>query len=82
MSFQKAAFQDANVCLFVFDCIYFNGVSLMERSVFSFCPPEQILYVFYQLFSLLELVSVVSLVSLEFFSKKKMPNLRPNTFYI
>lgn len=28
---QKAAFQDANVCLFVFDCIYFNGVSLMER---------------------------------------------------
>lgn len=31
LSFQKAAFQDANVCLFVFDCIYFNGVSLMER---------------------------------------------------
>lgn len=28
---KKAAFQDANVCLFVFDCIYFNGVSLMER---------------------------------------------------
>uniref|UniRef100_A0A3Q0S3V9 DNA ligase n=1 Tax=Amphilophus citrinellus TaxID=61819 RepID=A0A3Q0S3V9_AMPCI len=27
---KKAAFQDANVCLFVFDCIYFNGVSLME----------------------------------------------------
>ncbi|XP_069002021.1 DNA ligase 3 [Embiotoca jacksoni] len=28
---KKAAFQDANVGLFVFDCIYFNGVSLMER---------------------------------------------------
>ncbi|XP_061557962.1 DNA ligase 3 isoform X1 [Phycodurus eques] len=28
---KKAAFQDANVCLFVFDCIYFNGNSLMER---------------------------------------------------
>ncbi|XP_076017351.1 DNA ligase 3 [Genypterus blacodes] len=28
---KKAAFQDANVCLFVFDFIYFNGVSLMER---------------------------------------------------
>uniref|UniRef100_A0A8C5HR93 DNA ligase n=2 Tax=Gouania willdenowi TaxID=441366 RepID=A0A8C5HR93_GOUWI len=28
---KKAAFQEANVCLFVFDCIYFNGVSLMER---------------------------------------------------
>ncbi|XP_008331223.1 DNA ligase 3 [Cynoglossus semilaevis] len=28
---KKAAFQDANVCLFVFDCIFFNGVSLMER---------------------------------------------------
>uniref|UniRef100_H2ZXR2 DNA ligase (ATP) n=1 Tax=Latimeria chalumnae TaxID=7897 RepID=H2ZXR2_LATCH len=31
LSQQKAAFQDANVCLFVFDCIYFNGVSLMDR---------------------------------------------------
>ncbi|KAM9846666.1 DNA ligase 3 [Aulostomus maculatus] len=28
---KKAAFQDAKVCLFVFDCIYFNGLSLMER---------------------------------------------------
>ncbi|XP_033970043.1 DNA ligase 3 isoform X2 [Trematomus bernacchii] len=28
---KKTAFQDAKVCLFVFDCIYFNGVSLMER---------------------------------------------------
>ncbi|XP_078142978.1 DNA ligase 3 [Centroberyx gerrardi] len=28
---KKAAFQDAKVCLFVFDCVYFNGVSLMER---------------------------------------------------
>ncbi|XP_037664758.1 DNA ligase 3 isoform X3 [Choloepus didactylus] len=28
---KKGAFQDANVCLFVFDCIYFNDVSLMDR---------------------------------------------------
>ncbi|GAB5580786.1 DNA ligase 3 isoform X1 [Prionailurus iriomotensis] len=28
---EKAAFQDANVCLFVFDCIYFNDISLMDR---------------------------------------------------
>ncbi|KAI4873037.1 hypothetical protein NFI96_030560 [Prochilodus magdalenae] len=28
---KKAAFQDAQVCLFVFDCIYFNGVSLMDK---------------------------------------------------
>ncbi|XP_075417510.1 DNA ligase 3 isoform X1 [Tenrec ecaudatus] len=28
---KKAAFQDANVCLFVFDCVYFNDVSLMDR---------------------------------------------------
>ncbi|KAK2828417.1 hypothetical protein Q5P01_019451 [Channa striata] len=32
---KKAAFQDANVCLFVFDCIYFNGVSLMGRPLFE-----------------------------------------------
>ncbi|XP_072445527.1 DNA ligase 3 [Chiloscyllium punctatum] len=30
---KKAAFKDANVCLFVFDCIYFNGVSLMNRPI-------------------------------------------------
>ncbi|NXU96182.1 DNLI3 ligase, partial [Cettia cetti] len=30
---KKAAFQDANVCLFVFDCIYFNDISLMDRCV-------------------------------------------------
>ncbi|XP_067864142.1 DNA ligase 3 isoform X2 [Heptranchias perlo] len=30
---KKAAFKDAKVCLFVFDCIYFNGVSLMNRSI-------------------------------------------------
>ncbi|KAJ8266360.1 hypothetical protein GJAV_G00129520 [Gymnothorax javanicus] len=28
---KKAAFQDAKVCLFVFDCIYFNGTSLMDK---------------------------------------------------
>uniref|UniRef100_A0A8C9TRK4 DNA ligase n=1 Tax=Scleropages formosus TaxID=113540 RepID=A0A8C9TRK4_SCLFO len=28
---KKAAFKDAQVCLFVFDCIYFNGVSLMDK---------------------------------------------------
>ncbi|XP_033287392.1 DNA ligase 3 isoform X6 [Orcinus orca] len=32
---KKAAFQDANVCLFVFDCIYFNDVSLMDRPLFE-----------------------------------------------
>ncbi|KAM4544568.1 DNA ligase 3 isoform 1-T2 [Odontesthes bonariensis] len=32
---KKAAFQDAKVCLFVFDCIYFNGVSLMERPLYE-----------------------------------------------
>uniref|UniRef100_UPI00398EB682 DNA ligase 3 n=1 Tax=Pristiophorus japonicus TaxID=55135 RepID=UPI00398EB682 len=30
---KKVAFKDANVCLFVFDCIYFNGVSLMNRPI-------------------------------------------------
>ncbi|KAH1028379.1 DNA ligase 3 isoform X2 [Dendroctonus ponderosae] len=28
---KKAQFQDANVCLFVFDCIYYNGESLMQK---------------------------------------------------
>ncbi|CAG9863673.1 unnamed protein product [Phyllotreta striolata] len=28
---KKAEFQDATVCLFVFDCIYFNGESLIEK---------------------------------------------------
>uniref|UniRef100_A0A8C1A686 DNA ligase n=1 Tax=Cyprinus carpio carpio TaxID=630221 RepID=A0A8C1A686_CYPCA len=28
---KKAAFQDAQVGLFVFDCIYFNGLSLMDK---------------------------------------------------
>uniref|UniRef100_A0A8C1U883 DNA ligase n=1 Tax=Cyprinus carpio TaxID=7962 RepID=A0A8C1U883_CYPCA len=28
---KKAAFQDAQVGLFVFDCIYFNGISLMDK---------------------------------------------------
>ncbi|XP_022422098.1 DNA ligase 3 isoform X5 [Delphinapterus leucas] len=32
---KKAAFQDANVCLFVFDCIFFNDVSLMDRPLFE-----------------------------------------------
>lgn len=29
--YKKVVFQDVNVCLFVFDCIYFNDVSLMDR---------------------------------------------------
>ncbi|XP_062473022.1 DNA ligase 3-like [Pezoporus occidentalis] len=33
----KAAFQDANVCLFVFDCIYFSDVSLMDRPLCEHC---------------------------------------------
>ncbi|KAG9341438.1 hypothetical protein JZ751_019247 [Albula glossodonta] len=32
---KKAAFQDAKVCLFVFDCIYFNGVSLMDKPLYE-----------------------------------------------
>uniref|UniRef100_A0A8C4NA28 DNA ligase n=1 Tax=Eptatretus burgeri TaxID=7764 RepID=A0A8C4NA28_EPTBU len=30
---KKTAFRDANVCLFVFDCIYFNGQNLMDRPI-------------------------------------------------
>uniref|UniRef100_A0A8C9W6X6 DNA ligase n=1 Tax=Scleropages formosus TaxID=113540 RepID=A0A8C9W6X6_SCLFO len=33
---KKAAFKDAQVCLFVFDCIYFNGVSLMDKYVLPY----------------------------------------------
>ncbi|XP_076867228.1 DNA ligase 3 isoform X2 [Brachyhypopomus gauderio] len=32
---KKAAFQDAQVCLFVFDCIYFNGISLMDKPLYE-----------------------------------------------
>lgn len=28
---KKAAFKDANVCLFVFDCVHFNGENLMDK---------------------------------------------------
>ncbi|XP_071946182.1 DNA ligase 3-like isoform X2 [Antedon mediterranea] len=28
---KKSAFKDATVCLFIFDCLYFNGQSLMEK---------------------------------------------------
>ncbi|ESO91269.1 hypothetical protein LOTGIDRAFT_228755 [Lottia gigantea] len=28
---KKAAFQDASVCLFVFDCLHINGINLMEK---------------------------------------------------
>ncbi|XP_073091255.1 DNA ligase 3 isoform X3 [Manis javanica] len=38
---KKAAFQDANVCLFVFDCIYFNDVSLMDRPL---CERRKLLH--------------------------------------
>ncbi|XP_077998506.1 DNA ligase 3-like [Glandiceps talaboti] len=30
---KKAAFQDASVCLFVFDCLHFNGENLMDKPV-------------------------------------------------
>ncbi|XP_025602268.2 DNA ligase 3 isoform X1 [Athalia rosae] len=30
---KKAEFKDANVCLFVFDCLYYNGEPLMEKSM-------------------------------------------------
>ena len=35
---KKSAFQDACCCLFIFDIIYFNGESLMDRS--DFFPPS------------------------------------------
>ncbi|CAI9162631.1 unnamed protein product [Rangifer tarandus platyrhynchus] len=38
---KKAAFQDANVCLFVFDCIYFNDISLMDRPL---CERRKLLH--------------------------------------
>ncbi|XP_058794597.1 DNA ligase 3 isoform X2 [Phymastichus coffea] len=30
---KKAEFKDANVCLFIFDCIYYNGQSWMNRTM-------------------------------------------------
>ncbi|XP_050438393.1 DNA ligase 3 isoform X3 [Adelges cooleyi] len=30
---KKSQFEDANPCLFVFDCMYYNGVSLMDKSI-------------------------------------------------
>lgn len=30
---KKTEFKDANVCLFVFDCIYYNGESLIKKSI-------------------------------------------------
>ena len=30
---KKAEFKDANACLFVFDCIYYNGVVLLHKSM-------------------------------------------------
>lgn len=30
---KKHEFKDANVCLFVFDCLYYNGESLMHKSI-------------------------------------------------
>lgn len=30
---KKAEFKDANVCLFVFDCIYYNGESLINKPI-------------------------------------------------
>ncbi|XP_013393552.1 DNA ligase 3 [Lingula anatina] len=30
---KKAAFKDANVCLFVFDCLHYNGENLMNRPI-------------------------------------------------
>lgn len=31
VTFQKAEFKDATVCLFVFDCIYYNGDVLLHK---------------------------------------------------
>ncbi|CAH1732759.1 unnamed protein product [Aphis gossypii] len=30
---KKSKFEDANPCLYVFDCMYYNGVSLLDRSI-------------------------------------------------
>ncbi|KAF0747966.1 DNA ligase 3 isoform X2 [Aphis craccivora] len=30
---KKSKFEDANPCLYVFDCMYYNGVSLLNRSI-------------------------------------------------
>ncbi|VVC27205.1 Nucleic acid-binding, OB-fold,BRCT domain,DNA ligase 3, BRCT domain,DNA ligase, ATP-dependent,DNA [Cinara cedri] len=30
---KKSKFKDANPCLFIFDCMYYNGVSLLDRSI-------------------------------------------------
>lgn len=30
---KQSAFQDANVCLFVFDCLYYNGESLLHKTM-------------------------------------------------
>lgn len=30
---KKSKFKDANVCLFVFDCIYYNGQSLLQKPI-------------------------------------------------
>lgn len=30
---KKSKFEDANPCLFVFDCMYYNGVSLLDRTI-------------------------------------------------
>lgn len=32
--FQKAAFEHASVCLFVFDCLLYNGKSLLDKYCF------------------------------------------------
>ena len=29
--FQKEQFENANVCLFIFDCLHINGVNIMEK---------------------------------------------------
>ncbi|CAH1404442.1 unnamed protein product [Nezara viridula] len=38
---KKGEFKDANVCLFVFDCIYYNGNSLLNEPI---CKRRQILH--------------------------------------
>uniref|UniRef100_A0A2S2R6T2 DNA ligase n=1 Tax=Sipha flava TaxID=143950 RepID=A0A2S2R6T2_9HEMI len=30
---KKSKFENANPCLFIFDCMYYNGVSLLDRSI-------------------------------------------------
>jgi len=35
---QRNSFKDAHVCLFVFDCLHYNGETLLDKFVFETFP--------------------------------------------